>query len=42
MSTTATAPMTAEQFFDWVQRPENRDRRFELVAGEVIEMSRPG
>lgn len=42
MSTTATKPLTAEQFFEWVQRPENRDRRFELVAGEIVEMSRPG
>jgi Uma2 family endonuclease len=34
--------MTAEEFFDWVHRPENMDRVFELEAGEVVEMSRPG
>jgi Uma2 family endonuclease len=34
--------MNAEQFFDWCNRPENRDRHFELVRGEVIEVSRPG
>jgi len=42
MATIATTPLTAEQFFEWAQRPENRDRRFELVAGEIFEMSRPG
>ena len=43
MSTVATQPrMTAEQFFDWCNRPENRDRHFELVRGEVVEVSRPG
>jgi len=34
--------MTAVEFFDWVHRPENRDRRFELERGEVVELSRPG
>jgi Uma2 family endonuclease len=34
--------MTAEEFFDWVHRPENRDRHFELERGEVVEVSRPG
>jgi Uma2 family endonuclease len=33
--------LTAEEFFDFVQRPENADRCFELVGGEVIEVSRP-
>src|ERR1700737_2613474 len=42
MTVLATRPMTAEQFFEWVQRPENRDRHFELERGEVVEMSRPG
>jgi Uma2 family endonuclease len=35
-------PMTAEEFYDWVHLPENRDREFELVRGEVIELSAPG
>jgi Uma2 family endonuclease len=34
--------MTADEFYDWVLRPENQDRQFELVRGEVVEMSRPG
>lgn len=42
MATVATPPMTAVEFFDFVHRPENRDRVFELEAGEIVEMSRPG
>jgi Uma2 family endonuclease len=42
MSTTITSRMTAEEFFEWANRPENRDRHFELERGEVVEMSRPG
>jgi len=39
MSTiTAPARMTAEEFAEWVERPENADRWFELVRGEVIEL----
>jgi Uma2 family endonuclease len=34
--------MTADEFYDWVLRPENQGRHFELVRGEVVEMSRPG
>jgi Uma2 family endonuclease len=34
--------MTAEEFFDWANRSENRDRHYELVRGEVMEVSRPG
>jgi Uma2 family endonuclease len=37
----ATKRMTAEEFLDWVQRPENDNRWFELVRGEVIEMPAP-
>jgi Uma2 family endonuclease len=33
--------MTAEEFCDWVHRPENADRWFELVRGEVIELPPP-
>jgi Uma2 family endonuclease len=33
--------MTAEEFYDWVHRPENADRSFELVRGEVIELPSP-
>lgn len=42
MSTLATTLMTAAEFYDFVHRPENRDRVFELERGEVVEMSRPG
>lgn len=41
MPTTAAPPMTADEFWDFVHRPENRDRDFELIRGEVIEVSRP-
>jgi Uma2 family endonuclease len=33
--------MTAEQFHDFVHRPENANRWFELVRGEVIELPPP-
>ncbi len=39
---TKTALLTAEDFFDWLQRPENEGRHFELVRGEVKEVPRPG
>ncbi len=42
MATVATKPMTAEEFYDWANRPENRDGCFELERGEIVEMSRPG
>jgi Uma2 family endonuclease len=42
MATVASELMTAEQFYDFVHRPENRDRIFELEDGEIVEMSRPG
>jgi len=42
MATVASKTISAEEFFDWVQRPENRDRRFELEEGEIVEMSLPG
>ena len=36
-----TRRMTAEEFADWVQLPENANRWFELVRGEVIELPPP-
>jgi Uma2 family endonuclease len=41
---TVTKPtlLTAEQFYDWANRPENRDRPCELERGRIVEMSRPG
>jgi Uma2 family endonuclease len=42
MSTaTATARMTADEFREFVSRPENDGRWFELVRGEVIELPPP-
>lgn len=42
MASVATKPMTAEQFYEFANRPQNRDRHFELEDGEIVEMSRPG
>jgi len=36
-----TAAMTADEFQDWVIRPENRGRWWELDQGRVIEMPPP-
>jgi Uma2 family endonuclease len=41
MATVATRPMTADDFFEFVHRPENTDRSFELERGEVVEMPPP-
>lgn len=45
MSTVLQPPsqlLTAEEFYDFCHRPENRDRHFELEQGEVVEMPGPG
>ncbi len=42
MATVETTLMTADQFYEWANRPENRDRNCELERGRVVEMSRPG
>jgi Uma2 family endonuclease len=34
--------MTAEEFFDWVHRPENDGKHFELERGRAVEVPRPG
>jgi len=41
MSVAATKGMTVQEFFDFVHRPENRDRFFELERGEIVEMPPP-
>jgi Uma2 family endonuclease len=38
----ATKLMTAEEFYEFAHRPENAGRSFELVRGEVVEVSRAG
>ncbi len=42
MSTVKRTRMTAEEFFDFAHRPENRHKHFELHQGEVVEMPSPG
>ena len=42
MATIASPPMTATEFFDFVHRPENWGRFFELERGEILEMPPPG
>jgi Uma2 family endonuclease len=42
MSTVSVARMTAEEFFEWANRPENEGGRYELERGGVIEMPSPG
>jgi Uma2 family endonuclease len=42
MATVGTQLMTAEEFYDFVHRPENHGRHFELERGEVVEMPPPG
>jgi Uma2 family endonuclease len=46
MSITAALPprtklMNVDEFIDWCNRPENINRRFELVRGKVIEVPPP-
>ena len=33
--------MTVEEFLDFCERPENEDKLFELLRGEVIEVPPP-
>jgi Uma2 family endonuclease len=42
MATATTKLMTAEEFYDWANDPDNRDKYCELERGEIVEMSRPG
>lgn len=42
MSAISTALMTAEEFFEWTNRPENSDTRYELEDGKVVPMPSPG
>jgi Uma2 family endonuclease len=41
MATVATKLLTAEEFFEWVNRPENQDKLYELDRGEIVEMPSP-
>jgi Uma2 family endonuclease len=42
MTTTASRLMTAEEFHEWANRPENAGKHYELEQGRVVEVSRPG
>jgi Uma2 family endonuclease len=42
MATVAAKLLTAEEFYEWANAPENRDKYCELECGEIVEMSRPG
>lgn len=39
---TAKKLMTAEEFYQWANHPDNRHKYCELEQGEIVEMSRPG
>jgi Uma2 family endonuclease len=40
-ATLTTKRMTVDEFAEWASRPENDNKWFELVRGEVIELSAP-
>ena len=40
-ATTTPQLMTAEEFWDFCQLPENADKSLELIRGEVVEMPNP-
>jgi len=42
MTTVQTKLLTAEEFYEWANRPENRGRVCELERGRIVEVSRPG
>jgi Uma2 family endonuclease len=42
MSSVKTGRMTADEFWEFANRPENEGKRLELVRGEVVEMPSPG
>jgi Uma2 family endonuclease len=42
MATVQTQLLSAEEFHEWANRPENRDKVCELERGVIVEMSRPG
>jgi Uma2 family endonuclease len=42
VATVSTKLVTVDEFWEFVHRGANRDRTFELIRGEIVEMSRPG
>ena len=41
MATTTATKLTAEEFHEWANRPENSAKEYELDEGEVVEMPPP-
>jgi Uma2 family endonuclease len=41
MATVETKRMTAEEFLEWANRPENQEKLYELDQGEPVEMPSP-
>lgn len=41
MATVSTPKMTAEEFFEWANRPENEGKWLELNRGEIVEVPPP-
>jgi Uma2 family endonuclease len=42
MATVQTRLLSAEEFYEWANQPENRGKVCELEQGVIVEMSRPG
>jgi Uma2 family endonuclease len=42
MATVEATFVTADEFWDWVDRPENQSKHWELDEGEIVEMPPPG
>jgi Uma2 family endonuclease len=42
MATVETQRLSADEFWEWANRPENGGKLFELERGEVVEMPSPG
>ncbi len=42
MATVESKLYTADEFWEWIHFPENKNGWYELVRGEILEMPRPG
>lgn len=42
VTTSKIREMTAEEFFEWANHPENAGKQYELENGEIVEMPSPG
>jgi Uma2 family endonuclease len=41
MAIVETKLLTAEEFWEWANLPENQDKNYELDRGEIVEVTRP-